>query len=384
MTTTHPLDTRRTLRIVIVSIAMALAIGTGLASAQVAGNIAVYPADVEPRSDGTRQFSAYVPISPNTIVWLVNGIRGQRDAWAQSARRACTSRPPSSRPERLHDHGEEHGLPDVDRHGDADLTRPYPDSGASRLRRFTSASTTSRFNGSNFAPDSQALANGEPVPTTFVSSTKLVWRQGPRSAGTSMFAVRQPGTGSVTGNSVTRHVERGDRRRVRRADLGDVLPELAGLHRHGHRHANTAVTWSVNGVAGGSAGGRNNQRPRASTLRRRRCRRLPTVTVRATSVANPRRSRRRRSTLRAAGRQSRVAPATAISCRSGAPDVSRDGHRRSNTAVTWSVNGDAADRRPLGTISAGGVYTAPSPCRAERRHDSRDVGGEPTSFAQAP
>jgi hypothetical protein len=61
-------------------------------------------------------------------------------------------------------------------------------------------------NGANFAPDSQALADGVAVATTFVSSTSLVVNGTAAQVGTIQFAVRQPGPGAVTGNSVSASV----------------------------------------------------------------------------------------------------------------------------------------------------------------------------------
>jgi hypothetical protein len=50
---------------------------TGDASfAQVAGEIVVYPIDSSIEIGSSRTFSAYVPISPNTITWSVNDIVG--------------------------------------------------------------------------------------------------------------------------------------------------------------------------------------------------------------------------------------------------------------------------------------------------------------------
>src|SRR5262245_61372826 len=62
-------------RLLLLSIALVMA-GALPARAQVAGSIAVYPTTSSLDVPGSRQFSAYVPISPNTITWSVNGIVG--------------------------------------------------------------------------------------------------------------------------------------------------------------------------------------------------------------------------------------------------------------------------------------------------------------------
>ena len=41
-----------------------------------AGSITVYPTTSSLAATTTRQFTAYVPISPNTVTWAVNGITG--------------------------------------------------------------------------------------------------------------------------------------------------------------------------------------------------------------------------------------------------------------------------------------------------------------------
>lgn len=46
------------------------------AQAQVSGPIAVYPTAQNLEVTSTLQYTAYVPISPNTITWLVNGVPG--------------------------------------------------------------------------------------------------------------------------------------------------------------------------------------------------------------------------------------------------------------------------------------------------------------------
>ena len=51
-----------------------LALSAAPARAQVAGAITVYPTRSRLDAGTTQQFTAYVPISPNTVIWLVNGL----------------------------------------------------------------------------------------------------------------------------------------------------------------------------------------------------------------------------------------------------------------------------------------------------------------------
>ena len=54
------------------SLLCVVGMGAVTARAQVAGAIAVYPTTSSIEIGSSRQFLAYVPISPNTINWLVN------------------------------------------------------------------------------------------------------------------------------------------------------------------------------------------------------------------------------------------------------------------------------------------------------------------------
>lgn len=123
--------------------------------------------------------------------------------------------------------------------------------------------------------------------------------------------------------------------------------------------ANTAVTWSVNGVAGGNAAAGTITAAGLYTAPQN----LPspaTVTVTATSSADSSKSASITVTV-----QSDVTVAVAP----GAPSVELgatqqftaavSGSGNPNTAVVWSVNGVAGGNATDGTISAAGLYTAP-------------------------
>jgi hypothetical protein len=122
--------------------------------------------------------------------------------------------------------------------------------------------------------------------------------------------------------------------------------------------ANTAVTWSVNNVAGGNA--------TVGTISTTGLYTTPTtvpspatVTVRATSVADPTRSATATVTVQAQVAVS-VTPPTAVTVLAGAQQqFTATVTGTTNTAVTWSVNNIVGGNATVGTITTNGLYQAP-------------------------
>jgi hypothetical protein len=124
---------------------------------------------------------------------------------------------------------------------------------------------------------------------------------------------------------------------------------------------NTAVNWSVGGIAGGnstvgtiSAGGLFTAPatvPNPST-----------VTITVTSAADSTKSASATVTIAAAPNsvQVSVSPSSATVATGGAQQFTATVTGTTNTAVTWSVNGIAGGNPAVGTISASGLYTAPA------------------------
>ena len=222
--------------------ALTLAFGAGRASAQVAGSIAVYPQTSSLEVTGTRQFSAYVPISPNTVVWLVNGIQGG-NATVGTISATGLYKPPAAIPVNnvFTITARSTAFPTSSGSATLTVTRPYPWLWGVSPSSFPVGQYTVSFNGSNFAPDSQALANGSPVTTTFVSATKLVAKGSAAAVGTIQFAVRQPGIGSRDRQQRERVRRAGEHCRVRRTGVGECAARREpGIHRrrdrlHEHR-----------------------------------------------------------------------------------------------------------------------------------------------------
>ena len=166
------------------------------------------------------------------------------------------------------------------------ITRKYPNLWGTYPSQVTVGNWSVRLNGNNFAPDSQVLLNGQVTASTWVLSTRIDVSGTAAQTGLLVFAVRQPGPGAVTGNSVNVNVVAG-------AITVTVSPISASLQLGKTQafsaavsgNANTSVSWSVNGVAGGNA--------TVGTISATGLYTAPAampqngqVTIRATSVAN--------------------------------------------------------------------------------------------------
>ncbi|MEO8132050.1 MAG: DUF1800 family protein, partial [Bryobacteraceae bacterium] len=126
--------------------------------------------------------------------------------------------------------------------------------------------------------------------------------------------------------------------------------------------SNTAVTWSVNGIAGGSSS--------IGTISIVGLYTAPaavpspaSVTVKATSAADASASGLATVTVQAPAAPPvtvTVAPSTATIAPSATGQFNATVTGSTNPAVTWSVNGVAGGNATVGTISLTGLYTAPA------------------------
>ncbi|MBN8249688.1 MAG: DUF1800 family protein, partial [Verrucomicrobia bacterium] len=148
---------------------------------------------------------------------------------------------------------------------------------------------------------------------------------------------------------------------------------------------NTAVTWAVNGITGGSAtlgristGGRYVAPATVPSP--------ATVTVRATSVANPSVSRSVTVTLSAPlpAVTVTVTPAMVTTALGTSQSFAATVAGSTNTTVTWSVNGVNGGSAANGTISTAGRYTAPATMPASATVTVRATSAaNPAGYAQA-
>ena len=125
--------------------------------------------------------------------------------------------------------------------------------------------------------------------------------------------------------------------------------------------SNTAVSWQVNGVAGGnsSTGTINSSglytAPAVSTT--------TSVTVTAVSAADSTKSASAKVTVSPASSQPisvSVTPTSATVTSGKTQQFTATVSGGSNTAVTWEVDGISGGNSTVGTISSGGLYTAPT------------------------
>jgi serine protease len=123
--------------------------------------------------------------------------------------------------------------------------------------------------------------------------------------------------------------------------------------------SNTAVTWQVNGIAGGNT--------TYGTISTAGLYSAPavipspaTVMVTAVSAADTTRSAWTQLTITSSAISVSVSPSTASVVTGATQSFSATITGTSNTTVSWQVNGVAGGNTTIGTISASGVYTAPS------------------------
>lgn len=338
----------------------------GMLKAQVSGAMDVWPRDNSVELGSAKQFGAYVPINPNTVVWLVNDLVGGNATLGTISARGLYT-PPAVAPTNnvLTIKARSTAFPTSFASTSLKVTRKYPWLWSVSPTRGTSLGVGAfrvSLNGSNFAPDSVVTADGANLVTTYVSSTQLTAVGTVSSAGTLNFAVRQPGPGAVTGNSVGVPV-------VASVVAVTVAPASATVPIGTSKAfaatvtgtTNAAVTWSVNGVTGGSAAAGFITPTGVYTAPAV----LPastTVTLRATSVARP--TAFGQASVRLSAPLPTVSvtvtPSTASVIVGGTQPFASTVTGSANTAVTWSVNGVNGGSAATGTISSAGLYTAPA------------------------
>ena len=379
------MNIRRSLVIRVSLAALALvALAAAPARAQVAGPITVYPTTSSLDFTTTQQFTAYVPITPNTVVWLVNNIPGG-DNTVGTISATGLYKPPAVIPVSsvVFVSAKSTAFPAQVGTAALTLTRPYPWLWSGSPASVAVGNYKVTFNGANLAPDSQVLANGVVVPSTYVSPTSIVVNGTAAQAGTIAFAVRQPAPGAVTGNTVNIT--------VKAANITVTVAPTAVTVPLGNNQtftanvggtANTGVTWTVNGIAGGAAG--------IGTITAAGVYIAPavmpassTVTVRATSDASPSIGAQAVVTLLAPITVT-VAPASTTVALGNAQPFSATVAGNANTNVTWSVNGVNGGSPAAGTITAAGLYTAPAAMPASGTATIRAASAVSASaFAQA-
>lgn len=322
-----------------------------LASQTHAEVITVYPANTSIEAGSSRQFTAYVPLANTAIEWLVNDVVGGNATVGTISAAGLYSAPaavPAANVVTIK--ARSIATPAADGTRSLTITRKYPWTWSTYPASVSVGTFQISLNGANYASDSQVLINGTPATTTYVSPTALKAIGTATTTGTLQVGVRQPGTGGITGNSVTLSVTA--------ATVGVAVSPASATVLLGNSQAfsaavtgstNTMVTWSI--ISGGGAISSTGVYTAPATMPS-----SSSVTVRATSQASPSSGATATITLVAP-----PPPPVTISLSPLAASVQAGGSQAftatvantPNIAVTWSIVSGG------GTISSTGVYTAP-------------------------
>ena len=319
----------------------------------IASAIDIYPGNSSLEIGSTLQFIAYVPLSPNTVTWAVNDIVGG-NASVGTISATGLYVPPTTIPAantfvikaRSTAYTTTFGATNLT------LTRKNPWLWSTAPSSVSVGTFQISLNGANYASDSIVLINGTPVTTVYKSPTGLVATSTAAAIGTLQVSVRQPGAGTITGNTVALTVT-GVPVVVSISPLSaSVL--LGATQSFGSSvtgTSNTAVTWSIASGAGTITTSGVYTAPAvmpASNL----------VTVRATSAASLSSYASASITLMAPPPPPiivAVAPATASVQLGQTATFTSTVTGTANTAVTWSIGNGG------GSINVStGVYTAPA------------------------
>jgi hypothetical protein len=222
-----------------------------------------------------------------------------------------------------------------------------------------SGQLTLAVTGSNFVPASTVNWNGQALTTTFLDTTDLtavIPASNLASAGTFPVTVNSPTSIGGTSSEVDFTV----------GNVGIVVSPSTAMIAPGATQqftatvqgpTNTAVSWSVNGVAGGNA--------TVGTITDQGLYTAPatipspaTVSITATSQAVTSLSGSASVTISNASVA--VTPSSVVLLAAATQQFTAAVQGLSDTSVTWSVNGVAGGNASVGTITSQGLYTAPT------------------------
>ena len=179
-----------------------LLVAAGLATPAVADNITVYSSGSIAIND-SRQLTAYVPLSPNTVTWSVNGIPGG-DSTVGTVSATGLYKSPAQPPSNNAVTVKAQSTAYADKSGTATLTITQP------VINLWSISPTSvpvgaftlRLNGSNFTPESQVFLGPAVGAVTYGSAQSLTVKGTATQAGKLQIVVRDPRAGGTVSAAV--------------------------------------------------------------------------------------------------------------------------------------------------------------------------------------
>lgn len=214
----------------------------------------------------SRQLTAYVPLSPNTVTWTVNGIPGG-DATVGTISPSGLYRAPANVPPQNAVKVRATSTAYPTKYGEATMTvtQVGVHLWSSSPSTVAPGAFTLRLNGSNFTAGVIATFGGVPLATTRVSATELraTGSASAMQAGTQVpLVVVQSGLGATTSETVMISVGSGTTNpppptpgitvavSPTSVTLAPGTAQNFGATVTGS--TNTSVAWSVNGIAGGN------------------------------------------------------------------------------------------------------------------------------------
>src|SRR6187551_990860 len=171
------------------------------------GQIVVYHTVTTVEIGTSRQFTSYVPLSPNTVVWSVNGVDGGNAIFGTVTNTGMFQAPVTApTPSVVKIRATSTAYPDKFGEATVTLTRPTPWIWSITPKTIAPGSFEIRLKGANYKPDAQVRMNGAPLTTTYVSTTGLRATGSAAAPGTVSITVYLPGPGEVTSEAFNLNV----------------------------------------------------------------------------------------------------------------------------------------------------------------------------------
>ena len=306
------------------------------------GQIEVYHKTTSVEAGTSRQFSSYVPLSPNTVVWSVNGVNGGNTTVGIVSNTGLFQAPAVAPvPSIVKIRATSTAYPDKFGEATVTITRTTPWIWGSTPPSVAPGAFEIRLNGANYKPDAQVRMNGAAMTTTYVSATSLRASGVAPMTGPVSITVYLPGPGEVTSQALSLPVV---------APSMTLSPSSASVLTGAAASfvSSMPATWQVNGVTGGSAATGFITAAGVYTAPST----AQSVVVRAVSTAD--------ATKFATAAVTVTLPALTVTPSSATVLTGAAVSFASNTAATWQVNGVTGGSAATGFITAAGVYTAPS------------------------
>ncbi|MEO6243945.1 MAG: DUF1800 family protein [Opitutaceae bacterium] len=318
----------------------------------------------------SRQLTAYVPLSPNTVIWSVNGVAGG-DSTYGTVSSSGLYRAPAVIPaaNSIAVRATSTAYPGKSNAATLTITQPPVQLWSISPKTVPPGPFTISLNGANFHAGSVVNFGDVPLTTTLVSATGL------KASGTALHAqagtsvpimVVNTGLGGTTSSPVMLSVSAAPMTSVAispataRVAVGATQNFVATVT----GAAETAVTWSVNGMAGGNATVGTVSPSGLFTAPASLPPAPSTVTIQATSMSSPSAVGLATVTVLPPPPPPSVSvtitPSSVALTNGATQQFNASVTGSANVAVSWSVNGVPGGNVTIGTISSHGLFTAPA------------------------